>query len=147
MLRFVAELSGVEKVLEMVEMCVVNLVELEPVGDFDRRRDAGVAGLTPDNRRNGFENLTAKKTHAELAAVARSQDRIGHDAGADLGKIAHDAIGHGHVVFEEGDGNGSGRDGATRLSAHEIVVVHLAQGALPFGTLAKTKRAAQPSNS
>ena len=34
-------------------MCVVDLVELEPVGDFDRRCDGGVVGLSPDNRRNG----------------------------------------------------------------------------------------------
>ena len=95
-----AEGSCVEDALEVGEMRISHFGELEAVRDLRRASGAGSGSVVPDDTRCGFENFATEETHAKLKTRARFERGVGHDASADFGKVAHDPVGNGNVVFE-----------------------------------------------
>ena len=86
-------------------MRIAHFGELEAVRDLRPGSGAGSGSLAPDDTRRGFENFAAEETHTKLKARARFEHGVGHDARANFGKVAHDSVGNGNVVFEKGYGD------------------------------------------
>ena len=55
--------------------------------------------------RHGFENIATEETQAKLKTRARLERGVGHDASTGFGKVEHDSVGNGNVVFEKGYGD------------------------------------------